>query len=85
MLLLGDGGLDGQQAVEAAVFLFLGGRIRQTCRRGAGAGGVDEGEESLEADLLDEGEGVLKLLLRLPGKPTMTSEVKTISGIRERP
>ena len=38
------------------------------CRRGALAGGEDEGKQGVEPDLLQHTEGVLELLRRLPGE-----------------
>ena len=66
--LAGDLVLGIQEAVEPHLLLLPGGGVRHPGRRGAGPGGVNEGEEGVVADLPDEGDRVHGLRLRLPGE-----------------
>ena len=68
MDILGDGVLPGAELVEAAVFLLLWGGVLHFGGRGAGAGGEDEGKETVVADLFYEGDGLLKFLLGFSGE-----------------
>ena len=64
----GDAVLLVQQPVEPDLLLLPGGGVGEPGRRRARPGGVDEGEQGVEADLLQHLEGVLKFLGALAGK-----------------
>ena len=66
MLFLGNGVLEGHQAVEVGQLLLPGHGVVHFGGGGAHPGGVDEGEQGVEADLLQHLQRVLKLLCGLP-------------------
>ena len=60
--------LDLQEPVKPLLLLRPGGRVRHGRGLGAGAGGVDEGEQGVKPHLLHQGHGVHGLRLRLAGE-----------------
>lgn len=68
VLLRGDLVLEVHQALEVGLLLLVGHGVVHLGGGGPHPGGEDKGEQGVEPHLLQQGQGLLKLLRGLPGK-----------------